>query len=190
MYRIFGKRALDISLSLVAALPALIIVSVCILIIRLRDPGPAIFRQVRIGRNEFPFTLYKLRTMSLGTGDRASHEVSEAQVTSIGRVLRRTKLDELPQLINVLRGEMSFVGPRPCLPSQTLLLEERRRRGVHAVRPGITGPAQLAGINMSTPAVLAETDATYLARMSFAYDLGCIVRTGLGKGAGDAVKIP
>lgn len=190
MYRRIGKRAFDITLALVAAIPALILVSVCVVIIRVRDPGPTIFRQVRVGRGQSPFTLYKLRTMSLDTGDRASHEVSGAQVTPIGRILRKTKLDELPQLINVLRGEMSFVGPRPCLPSQTVLVGERQRRGVFSVRPGITGPAQLARIDMSTPVDLADADAAYLPRMSFGYDLSCIIRTGLGQGSGDVVKMP
>jgi O-antigen biosynthesis protein WbqP len=190
MYDRFGKRLFDLVLVAVAAIPALVLSLVCIVIIRIEDPGPAVFRQVRVGRNQRPFVLYKLRTMSLDTGDKASHEVSSAQVTPIGRILRKTKLDELPQLINVLRGEMSFVGPRPCLPSQTQLLAERAARGAFDIRPGITGPAQLAGIDMSTPVALAEADGAYVSAMSFGYDLRCIVRTALGQGSGDAVKNP
>jgi lipopolysaccharide/colanic/teichoic acid biosynthesis glycosyltransferase len=141
-----------------------------------------------VGRDRRPFVLYKLRTMSVDTGDRASHEVTPAQITRIGDILRKTKLDELPQLLNVLKGDMSFVGPRPCLPSQMALIEERSRRGVYRIRPGITGPAQLAGIDMSTPKELAEADALYLERINLWDDFRYLVRTALGRGSGDAVK--
>ncbi len=187
MYRKYGKRLFDMALALALALPALVLCLGCIVAIRRKDSAPALFRQVRVGRDRRPFTLYKLRTMSAGTGDRASHEVSTAQITRVGHLLRRTKLDELPQLVNVLRGEMSFVGPRPCLPSQEVLVAERDRRGVYAVRPGITGPAQLAGIDMSTPVELAQADAGYAANVNLADDLRCILRTALGRGSGDAV---
>ena len=188
MYPKFGKRLLDILLALAATPPGLLLCLGCILAIRLEGGGPAVFRQVRVGHRRKPFVLYKLRTMSVGTGDRASHEVSQAQITRSGRILRKTKLDELPQLFNVLRGDMSFVGPRPCLPSQEALVEERDRRGVYGVRPGITGPAQLAGIDMSTPVELAKADAVYVERINFLDDLRYIIRTGMGRGSGDAVK--
>jgi O-antigen biosynthesis protein WbqP len=94
--------------------------------------------------------------------------------------LRRTKLDELPQLLNIIRGEMSFVGPRPCLPTQTELIEERRRRGVFEARPGLTGLAQVQNIDMSDPPRLAEVDAAYLATRSFRNDLGILYRTFFG----------
>lgn len=188
MYPKFGKRVLDVILALAAAPPAALLCLGCILAIRLEDAGPAVFRQVRVGRDRKPFVLYKLRTMAVGTGDRASHEVSQARITPIGRILRKTKLDELPQLINVLRGEMSFVGPRPCLPNQEVLVAERDRRGVYQVRPGITGPAQLAGVDMSTPVELAEADALYVRRMNLWDDVRYLVRTALGSGSGDAVK--
>ncbi|MBN9073190.1 MAG: sugar transferase [Rhizobiales bacterium] len=188
MYASGGKRLCDLVLALAMAVPALLLCLGCVVAIRREDAGPALFRQTRVGRDRRPFTLYKLRTMSTGTGDRASHEVSTAQITRVGRVLRRTKLDELPQLINVLKGDMSFVGPRPCLPSQEALVTERDRRGVYAVRPGITGPAQLAGIDMSTPVELAQADALYAARIRFTDDLRYIVRTATGGGSGDAVK--
>jgi lipopolysaccharide/colanic/teichoic acid biosynthesis glycosyltransferase len=188
MYRNHGKRLFDVLLALLIAPPAVLICLGCIVAIRLEGTGPAIFRQVRVGRGRRPFVLYKLRTMSTGTGDRASHEVSHAQITRVGHVLRRTKLDELPQLANVFRGDMSFVGPRPCLPGQAVLVEERDRRGVYALRPGITGPAQLAGIDMSTPIELAEADAAYLDRIDLAGDLKSMFLTALGRGRGDAVK--
>jgi O-antigen biosynthesis protein WbqP len=112
------------------------------------------------------FRCHKLRTMYAGTASMPTHEVSVSRITPIGGFLRRTKLDELPQLWNVLKGEMSLVGPRPCLPAQTVLVEERRRRGVAALRPGITGTAQLRGVDMADPAKLAEIDAEYLAAAS------------------------
>jgi len=188
IYPSFGKRLLDVALAASLAPPALVLCLVCIAAIRLEGSGPAIFRQVRVGRNQRPFILYKLRTMSPGTGDHASHEVAHGRITRIGGFLRKTKLDELPQLVNVLKGDMSFVGPRPCLPSQLPLIAERQRRGVYMLRPGITGPAQLAGIDMSTPVALAEADAAYLGRVELRGDLECIVLTALGRGNGDAVR--
>lgn len=188
MYVNYGKRLFDFVLALGLALPAALLCLVCVVVIRREDFAPAIFRQIRVGRNLRQFTLYKLRTMSADTGDRASHEVSTAQITRVGRILRRTKLDELPQLVNVLKGDMSFVGPRPCLPNQEVLVAERDRRGAYSVRPGITGPAQLSGIDMSTPVELAEADALYAAHVDFAADLRYIFSTALGRGSGDAVR--
>ncbi|MGE7368955.1 sugar transferase [Neorhizobium sp. NPDC001467] len=188
MYKNGGKRALDIVLALLLALPALVLCLVCIVAIRLEGSGPAVFRQVRVGRNERAFVLYKLRTMSRDTGDRASHEVAASQITRSGKFLRRTKLDELPQIFNVLRGDMSFVGPRPCLPSQTELVAERRRQGAFDVRPGITGPAQLQGLDMSRPVELAAVDGRYALRPQLGQDLRHIIDTALGRGRGDAVK--
>jgi O-antigen biosynthesis protein WbqP len=118
----------------------------------------------------------------------ATHEASAALVTPWGRFLRRTKLDELPQLWNVLKGEMSLVGPRPCLPTQTELIIERARRGVFAARPGITGLAQLQGIDMSTPRLLAETDAKMLAGLNLRAYLAYLLQTALGRGRGDRLR--
>ena len=188
MYVKFGKRLFDVVIALAAAVPAALLCLICVAAIRLESPGPGVFRQVRVGRAQRPFILYKLRTMSQGTGDRASHEVSAAQITRIGHVLRKTKLDELPQLYNVLRGDMSFVGPRPCLPSQGVLVAERDKRSVFDLLPGITGPAQLAGIDMSMPIELAEADAAYKANVTLQADIAYIIGTALGRGSGDAVK--
>lgn len=171
------KRILDI----VAACASLIFLSplmaIAAVFVRQSSPGPAIFSQQRVGRNEQIFTCYKFRTMHVGTAQRATHEISQNAVTPAGAFLRRFKIDELPQLWNVLRGEMSLVGPRPCLPVQKELIEERRKRGVYALRPGITGLAQIQGIDMSNPKRLAEIDADYLKRQSFGLDLGIIIRT-------------
>lgn len=182
------KRALDLAASIVG-LVALAPVMACLMVaIRLETQGPALFRQTRVGRNEQHFTCLKLRTMRHNTPDAPSHEVSAAAVTRLGRFLRRSKLDELPQLWNIVKGEMSLVGPRPCLPSQTELVAERRARGLYAIRPGITGPAQLAGIDMSDPVRLAQADQAYLDKMSLRADLGMIIQTALGRGSGDRVR--
>lgn len=151
------------------------------------DTGRPLFMQARVGRSQQVFTLIKFRTMRLDTASVASHEVAPAAVTSLGRFLRRSKLDELPQLWNVVRGDMSLVGPRPCLPSQSELIAARQSLGVFTVRPGITGLAQLSGIDMSTPQLLAETDARMLVDLSLPTYFGYIVRTALGQGSGDAV---
>lgn len=174
------------ALELIAASAGLIVASPLILIlwalIKLDSPGPAILTQVRVGQRERPFPCHKLRTMHHGTATLPTHLVGAAQITRIGRFLRKTKLDELPQLLNIVRGEMSFVGPRPCLPTQTELIEERRRRGVFAVRPGLTGLAQVQNIDMSDPPRLAEVDAAYLATRTFRGDLEIMFRTVFGGG--------
>lgn len=156
--------------------------------IRRDSEGPAIFVQARVGRDGVVFGCRKLRTMRQGTSNVPTHMADAGQITRLGGFLRRTKLDELPQLWNIVRGEMSFVGPRPCLPSQVELVEERRRRGVLALLPGITGPAQVAGIDMSDPVRLAEKDAEYLRDASLLYDLRLIWRTVVkGQGRGDRI---
>ena len=128
--------------------------------------------------------------MRLGTASLASHLVDASAVTAWGRLLRRSKLDELPQLWNVLKGDMSLVGPRPCLFNQRELIEERTRRRVYRARPGITGLAQLRGIDMSTPTLLADTDAAMLETLNVRRYLQYIVLTALGRGAGDRVRTP
>lgn len=181
------KRLADLTLAILGAPFAVPIVLLCAVAIRLSSPGPAIFRQVRVGRNETPFICYKLRTMYADTADAPSHETAASAVTPIGAWLRRLKLDELPQLWNIILGHMSFVGPRPCLPTQTELIAARRARNLHTLRPGITGVAQVAGIDMSDPERLAEADAAYLGDMSLWTDLKLIAATALGAGRGDRV---
>lgn len=181
------KRAFDFAAASAGLVVASPIFLACLLAVRLSSPGPAVFRQTRVGLNERHFTCYKLRTMYLDTGDRPSHEVGASSVTPVGKWLRRLKLDEIPQLWNVARGEMSLVGPRPCLPRQTELVEARRRRGVYGVRPGITGLAQVRGVDMSDPERLAALDAEYVRTMSFGSDLRLILATVTGAGQGDRV---
>jgi len=171
-------------LGLVFGSPALLVLT----IIGLCDTGSPIFRQVRVGRNQQPFTLVKFRTMKVDTASVATHLASSASITRFGRFLRKTKLDELPQLWNVLRGEMSLVGPRPGLFNQEELTEERAKRGVFEVRPGITGLAQVNEIDMSTPALLAETDQKMIQSLTVANYFKYIFMTVAGKGAGDRVR--
>jgi O-antigen biosynthesis protein WbqP len=153
------------------------VLAALILVIRLQSPGPGLFTQIRVGRGGRPFRCHKLRTMRTGVPQVPTHLTQADWSTPVGRFLRRTKLDELPQLWNVLWGEMSLVGPRPCLPSQHVLIEERGTRGVLALRPGITGLAQVRGIDMSDPVRLAETDAEYRRRASFRLDLRILAST-------------
>lgn len=152
------------------------------------DTGAPLFRQVRVGRHRNPFTLVKFRTMRPDAAHVASHLADVAAITRWGAFLRHTKLDELPQLWNVLKGEMSLVGPRPCLSSQAELIAERTANGVFDVRPGITGLAQVNGIDMSTPRLLAETDAEMIRSLTLCSYFKYILLTVLGKGAGDRVK--
>ena len=170
-------------LGLVFGLPVLLILWV----IAFFDTGSPLFRQQRVGRNKKPFTLVKFRTMKKDTASVASHLASADAITPFGHFLRRTKLDELPQLWNVLKGEMSLVGPRPCLFNQEELIAERESRGVLAARPGITGLAQVNDIDMSTPELLAETDQKMLASLSVGAYFKYIVMTVAGRGAGDRV---
>ena len=152
------------------------------------DNRSPLFLQERVGKNQLSFTLVKFRTMRPDTASVASHLADASAITSFGRFLRRTKLDELPQLWNVLRGEMSLVGPRPCLFNQEELIAARASRGVFDARPGITGLAQIQGIDMSTPELLAETDANMIKDLSVFSYFKYILMTVLGKGAGDRVR--
>ena len=169
---------------LVIGFPVLIILT----LIGLCDTGSPIFRQTRVGRNKKPFTLVKFRTMKPDTAHVASHLASASAITSFGGFMRKTKLDELPQLWNVLWGDMSLVGPRPCLFNQQELIAEREKRGVFKARPGITGLAQVREIDMSTPELLANTDKEMIDRLTVAHYFIYILMTVSGKGSGDRVK--
>lgn len=158
-----------------------------LLVIGYFDTGSPLFRQQRVGRKKQPFTLIKLRTMKVDTASVASHLASRSSITGYGQFLRKTKLDELPQLWNVLKGEMSLVGPRPNLFNQTELIEQRDSRGVYDVRPGITGLAQVNEIDMSTPELLAVTDAKMINELTVKQYFVYILLTITGKGSGDRV---
>ncbi|HAS6050510.1 TPA: sugar transferase [Vibrio vulnificus] len=164
--------------------PILVVVTV----IGLFDTGSPIFVQERVGRNRKPFKLVKFRTMSVDTQSVASHLASTSSITKLGAFLRKTKIDELPQLINVLKGEMSLVGPRPNLFNQEELIKERDALGVYNVLPGITGLAQVQNIDMSTPQLLAKTDREMIDTLTIKNYFKYIIMTVTGSGTGDAVK--
>jgi O-antigen biosynthesis protein WbqP len=179
-------RILDIIFSLLGLVfgsPILL----TIYIIGLFDTGSPVFKQERVGRDKKPFILIKFRTMSVDTASVASHLANTASITKIGGFLRKTKLDELPQLWNVLKGEMSLVGPRPGLFNQEELTKAREDEGVFLVRPGITGLAQVSDIDMSTPELLSKADAMMIREMSLANYFKFILQTVTGKGAGDRI---
>jgi len=169
---------------LLIAFPFLVI----IFIIGLFDTGSPIFTQERVGRNKKPFILVKFRTMKVDTASVASHLASTASITPFGGFLRKTKLDELPQLWNVLKGEMSLVGPRPGLFNQEELTAAREAKNVFAVRPGITGLAQVNEIDMSTPELLAKTDREMIDTLNLGNYFKYILMTVTGSGSGDRVK--
>jgi lipopolysaccharide/colanic/teichoic acid biosynthesis glycosyltransferase len=171
-------------LGLTLLFPAL----VCLWILGWFDNRAPLFRQQRVGRYQQPFVLVKFRTMRPDTASLATHLADASAVTGFGRFLRRTKLDELPQLWNVLKGEMSLVGPRPCLLNQEELINERAQRNVFNARPGITGLAQIQGIDMSTPELLAKTDAEMLKSLTVFSYFRFILLTLMGRGAGDRVR--
>ena len=139
---------------------------ILIFFIGLFDNGSPLFVQSRVGYNLKSFSLIKFRTMPKGVRSAGTHLMRNIKLSPFGNFLRRTKLDEIPQLINVLFRDMSLVGPRPCLFNQRRLISERKKRGVFKVRPGITGLAQISGINMKTPTLLAKTDQKMIKSMS------------------------
>ncbi|MFD0994129.1 sugar transferase [Tenacibaculum geojense] len=180
-------RILDFIFSLFGIL-VLWPVGLIVYILGLFDTGSPIFKQKRVGKNQKPFTLLKFRTMGVNTKSVATHLASSSSVTKLGAFLRKSKLDELPQLINVLKGDMSLVGPRPNLFNQKELIKERNERGVYNSLPGITGLAQINEIDMSTPKKLAEVDAKMLQDLTFKKYFYYIFATVGGKGAGDRIK--
>jgi O-antigen biosynthesis protein WbqP len=180
-------RTLDIILSLVGILlifPFMII----IYILALFESSSPLMLQTRVGRSGALFTLVKFRTMQLKTQHVGTHLVDPSSITRMGQLLRRTKLDEVPQLFNVLIGQMSLVGPRPCLPSQSALIAAREERGVLNIRPGLTGLAQINNIDMSTPRKLARYDSILVKRLSISLYLGLVIATCIGKGSGDRTR--
>ena len=152
------------------------------------DTGSPIFRQERVGKGKKPFRLIKFRSMYLNTKSVATHLAKANSITKFGAFLRKSKIDELPQLFNVLFGNMSLVGPRPNLYNQKELLLEREKLGVYNVRPGITGLAQINKIDMSTPQLLAEIDAKMIQDFNTVDYFKYILLTVFGKGFGDRIR--
>lgn len=184
------KRTFDFLVSAVGLIILMPVMLIIAFFVARSSPGGVLFVQARVGKSEKLFKCYKFRTMAHGAPVAGSHEVAESWITPTGRRLRSVKLDELPQLFNVLRGDMSLVGPRPCLPSQIDVIAARRARDVFRIRPGITGTAQLASIDMSTPEKLAQADSFYIENQTFMGDLRIIAATVLGGGSGDAARRP
>ncbi|MGH1492476.1 MAG: hybrid nucleoside-diphosphate sugar epimerase/sugar transferase [Acidimicrobiales bacterium] len=158
--------------------------------VALDSPGGVFFVQHRVGFKQKVFQCSKFRTMRTGTPVMGTHEVAKNYVTGVGAMLRKFKLDELPQAANVAKREMNVIGPRPCLENQTELIAERDRYGVFDIRPGVTGLGQVAGVDMSQPKKLAIFDHRYAAFRSIAWDITIAVKTVLGGGFGDPVGGP
>ena len=177
MYARFGKRLLDIvaaTFSLIILAPVMALLA---LGVRLSSPGPVIFRQSRIGRGGESFEFYKFRSMPADTASVSSDQLGTVQISAFGRFLRRSNLDELPQLVNVLKGDMSLIGPRPPIASQTELIELRRANGALDCRPGLTGLAQVRSYDGMSVEKKAAYDGEYAATIGFLRDLSVVVRT-------------
>ena len=190
MYQKFGKRLVDIILSgcgILVLAPVYLIVA---LAIKVDDPGPVFFRQKRVGIHKSHFHILKFRTMKMDTPrDMPTHllENPEQYITRVGKVLRKTSLDELPQIFQIFTGKMSIIGPRPALWNQFDLIEERDKYGANDVRPGLTGWAQINGRDELPIDVKARLDGEYVQNMGFFFDMKCILGTILPVFTGDGV---
>ena len=184
----FIKSSLDFIISLLALMVLALPMVILALIIKLDDRGPVFFKQKRIGKDQKHFMMLKFRTMRTDTPkDTATHLLTDPQkyITKVGRFLRKTSLDELPQLINILAGHMSIVGPRPALWNQFGLIEEREKYGVHQVRPGLTGWAQVNGRDELEIPVKAKLDGEYIEKFGLMMDIRCFFATfGILNGKG------
>ena len=181
-------RAFDIFISILALFTFLPLIIFIYFLIYLENKSP-IFKQVRIGKNKVKFTLIKFRTMKIGTESCATHLTDSKKITKLGGLLRKTKLDELPQLLNVIRGDMSLVGPRPCLPSQFELINTRSELNLYNYLPGITGLSQIKGIDMSDPILVSKTDYKMMSMLNLHSYFYYLLLTLIGNGFGDRVKV-
>jgi len=173
------KRIIDVVLAsclLVCLSPIYIVLGI---VIRLQDGGPAIFKQMRIGKRGVPFKFYKFRSMPLSTPIVESKDTTKLQITPFGKFIRRTNLDELPQFYNVLKGDMSFIGPRPPIPQQFELIELRKNNGAINLSPGLTGWAQVNSFDGMTVEQKAKFDGEYGMKISFLVDCIILFRTAL-----------
>jgi lipopolysaccharide/colanic/teichoic acid biosynthesis glycosyltransferase len=177
MYRRFGKRLLDLVLSAIAIFILSPLLIMTVIAIRLEDGGAALFRQARVGKQQKPFILLKFRSMPVNTGDIPSAEAKKVKITKTGSFIRRTNIDELPQLFNIFRGDMSIVGPRPALPQQETLCQLRAEKGVFTCKPGLTGLAQVNAYDSMPDAEKASWDGQYCAQVTFLGDIHIILRT-------------
>ncbi len=180
MYKLFIKRILDVILSLLALFILAVPMLIFALIIKLEDKGPAFFRQKRIGKGKKFFMMYKFRSMKMNTPhDTPTHLLDnpEQYILKCGRWMRKYSIDELPQIFNILKGDMSIVGPRPALWNQDDLIRERDKYGANDIRPGLTGWAQINGRDELEITEKAKYDGEYVQRESFMFDCMCIIRT-------------
>lgn len=184
------KRVLDFTLSLMGILVLSPIYLILMLAIKLDSPGPILFKQKRVGIHKTHFNILKFRTMKIDTPkDMPTHLLTnpEQYITKVGKFLRKTSLDELPQIINILKGDMSIIGPRPALWNQYDLLEERDKYGANDVMPGLTGLAQISGRDELEISVKAKLDGDYVEQMSFGMDVKCFFGTILSVLKSDGV---
>lgn len=179
MYRACVKRLLDVVFSFFAFLLLSPLFLICAVAIKVFDPGPVIFCQRRVGKNGVVFDFYKFRSMPVNTGDIPSDQIGKIEITWFGKFIRRTNIDELPQLLNILLGDMSIVGPRPSLPSQLELVEARRLSGALMCRPGLTGLAQVNSFDGMSISEKARFDAEYAQSLSLWLDVKIILATFL-----------
>lgn len=190
MYRRYVKRIIDVILSLVGLILASWLYLLIMIAIEIDDPGPVFFSQKRVGIHKKFFQLYKFRSMKMSTPhDMPTHllENPEQYITRVGKFLRKTSLDEIPQLWNILRGDMSVIGPRPALWNQEDLLAERDKYGANDVKPGLSGWAQICGRDELEIADKARLDGEYVQRMSFGFDCRCFFGTAISALRGDGV---
>jgi O-antigen biosynthesis protein WbqP len=171
------KRLFDIILSIILLICLSPIFLIIAFIIRIQDGGPSIFRQERIGKKGVFFRFYKFRSMPLSTPNVESKDTKKLQITPFGKFIRRTNLDELPQFYNVLKGDMSFIGPRPPIPSQTELIELRRMNGALQLIPGLTGWAQVNSFDGMSVSEKAKFDGEYASKISFGFDVLILLKT-------------
>ena len=180
MYKHFLKRVFDFILSTVGIIVLLIPMLIVALAIKLDSKGPVFFKQKRVGKNKKHFNILKFRTMRIDTPhDAPTHELSDPKkwITKVGGFLRKTSLDELPQLFNIWLGQMAIIGPRPALWNQFDLIEERDKYGANDVRPGLTGWAQINGRDELEIDVKAKLDGEYIEKMGFFFDIKCFFGT-------------
>lgn len=184
------KRLFDFLMSLIATIILSPVILIVALAVKFTSPGPILFKQRRIGKDNFEFRIYKFRTMRIDTPNVPTHllENPEQWITPIGKFLRKTSLDELPQLFNILKGEMSIVGPRPALYNQLDLKEMRTEVGVHKLVPGLTGWAQINGRDEIPLTLKVNLDKEYLDRMNFFFDIKIIFMTVLSVLKSDGVQ--
>jgi O-antigen biosynthesis protein WbqP len=177
MYRSFGKRIVDLTLAFVGLIVLSPVMAALAAIIKIEDHGPALFKQPRVGKNGSEFTFLKFRSMPVETPHVESANAESLQITRVGRIVRRTSLDELPQLVNVLIGDMSLVGPRPPLASQEELIQLRQLNGSLALRPGLTGLAQINGYDGMPNSEKGKWDGRYARAITFRTDARIVART-------------